>query len=242
MSATNDTVEQPTSFAFTKENLAEANKTIAKYPEGRQASGLLPLLHLAQRQNDGWLSLAAMDYVADFLGMAPMRVYEVATFYTMYNLKPVGRHHIEVCTNIACWLRGSDEIVDACRRKLGVGLGETTEDGLFTLSEAECLGACVNAPMMQIGDDYYEDLTAETTEVIIDKLRAGGKPKPGSQIGRCSSEPVTGLTSLTYRSAARADEKPAAVAEKRKTGSGKSKTGSGKSKKAGNKPKTEGET
>ncbi len=202
MSATSDTVEQPTSFAFTKENLAEANKIIAKYPEGRQASGVLPLLHLAQRQNDGWLSPATMDYVADFLGMPPIRVYEVATFYTMFNLKPVGRHHVQVCTNIACWLRGSDEIVDACRRKLGVGLGETTEDGLFTLSEAECLGACVNAPMMQIGDDYFEDLTAGTTEVIIDKLRAGGKPKPGSQIGRHSSEPITGLTSLTSKASA----------------------------------------
>lgn len=200
MSATNDTVEQPQSFAFSKGNLAKAKAIIAKYPDGRQASGLLPLLHLAQRQNDGWLSQAAMDYVADYLGMAPIRVYEVATFYTMFNLRPVGRHHIEVCTNIACWLRGSDEVVDACRRKLGIGVGETTEDGLFTLSEAECLGACVNAPMMQIGDDYFEDLTAESTEVIIDKLRAGGKPKPGSQIGRRSSEPITGLTSLTSAS------------------------------------------
>ncbi len=255
MSATNDTLEQPTSFAFTKENLAEANRIIAKYPEGRQASAVLPLLHLAQRQNDGWLSLAALDYMADLLGMPPMRMYEVATFYTMYNLKPVGRHHIEVCTNISCWLRGSGEIVDACRRKLGVGLGETTEDGLFTLSEAECLGACVNAPMMQIGDDYFEDLTAETTEVIIDKLRAGGKPKPGSQIGRRSSEPITGLTSLKSpmsasapASSARAGEESETAAsktgtsgEKVKTTGAKSKKGSGKSKRSGNKRKTEGE-
>jgi NADH-quinone oxidoreductase E subunit len=207
MSATTDSVEQPRTFAFTKENEAEANRIVAKYPKGREASGVLPLLHLAQRQNDGWLSRASMDYVADFLGMPRIRVYEVATFYTMYNLKPIGRYHIEVCTNIACWLRGSDEIVDACRRKLGVGVGETTEDGLFTLSEAECLGACVNAPMMQIGDDYFEDLTAESTEVIIDKLRAGGRPKPGSQIGRHSSEPVTGLTSLTSASPARGGAK-----------------------------------
>lgn len=197
MSMSDSTTEKSSSFSFTEENLAEAKRIIAKYPHGHQASGVLPLLHLAQRQNDGWLPRAALDYVAEFLGMPPMRVYEVATFYTMYNLKPVGRHHVEVCTNIACWLRGSDEIVDACQRKLGIGLGETTEDGLFTLSEAECLGACVNAPMMQIGDDYFEDLTAETTEVIIDKLRAGGQPQPGSQIGRHSSEPVTGLTSLT---------------------------------------------
>jgi NADH-quinone oxidoreductase E subunit len=203
MSGITDSVEQTQTFAFTTENETEANRIVAKYPEGRQASGVLPLLHLAQRQNDGWLSRAAMDYVADFLGMPRIRVYEVATFYTMYNLKPIGRHHIEVCTNIACWLRGSDEILNVCRRKLGVGVGETTEDGLFTLSEAECLGACVNAPMMQIGDDYFEDLTAESTEIIIDKLRAGGRPKPGSQIGRHSSEPVTGLTSLTSASPAR---------------------------------------
>jgi NADH-quinone oxidoreductase E subunit len=203
MSGITDSVEQTQTFAFTTENETEANRIVAKYPEGRQASGVLPLLHLAQRQNDGWLSRAAMDYVADFLGMPRIRVYEVATFYTMYNLKPIGRHHIEVCTNIACWLRGSDEILKVCRRKLGVGVGEMTEDGLFTLSEAECLGACVNAPMMQIGDDYFEDLTAESTEIIIDKLRAGGRPKPGSQIGRHSSEPVTGLTSLTSASPAR---------------------------------------
>jgi len=208
MSASNGSVTQPKTFAFTEENVAKANDIIAKYPEGRQASGVLPLLHLAQRQNDGWLSQAAMDYVGDLLGMAPIRVYEVATFYTMFNLKPVGRHHVEVCTNIACWLRGSDEVVDVCRRKLGISIGETTEDGLFTLSEAECLGACVNAPMMQIGDDYFEDLTAESTEVIIDKLRAGGQPKPGSQIGRKSSEPITGLTSLTSVSSTPTGGKP----------------------------------
>jgi NADH-quinone oxidoreductase E subunit len=197
MTAVNDTVDQPASFAFTEENVARADTIIAKYPEGRQASAVMPLLHLAQRQNDGWLPRAAMDYIADYLGMAPIRVYEVATFYTMYNLKPVGRHHVQVCTNLSCWLRGSDEIVAVCEHKLGIKLGDTTEDGMFTLSEVECLCACVNAPIVQIGDDFYEDLTPDTIDIVLDKLRAGGQPKPGSQIGRRSSEPITGLTSLT---------------------------------------------
>ncbi len=204
MSAMNDTVEQPTSFAFSEDNLAKAEKIIAKYPDGRQASAVLPLLHLAQRQNDGWLPQPAMDYIADFLGMAPIRVYEVATFYTMYNLRPVGRHHVQVCTNLSCWLRGSDEILAVCEHKLGVKLGETTEDGMFTLSEVECLCACVNAPIVQIGDDFYEDLTPDTIDIVLDKLRAGGNPKPGSQIGRRSSEPITGLTTLKTLSKASA--------------------------------------
>lgn len=207
MSANDDTIEQPKSFAFTAENVAKANAIIAKYPDGRQASGVLPLLHLAQRQNDGWLSQAAMDYVADFLGMAPIRVYEVATFYTMYNLKPIGRYHVQVCTNLSCWLRGSDEIVTVCEHKLGIKFGETTEDGMFTLSEVECLCACVNAPIVQINDDFFEDLTPDTTDIILDKLRAGGTPKAGSQIGRRSSEPITGLTTLTSLSIARAGDK-----------------------------------
>lgn len=197
MSGTTVTVDKPDSFAFTEENLAAANKIIAKYPEGRQASAVLPLLHLAQRQNSGWLPQPVLDYIADFLDMAPIRVYEVATFYTMYNLKPVGRHHVQVCTNLSCWLRGSDEILSVCEKKLGIKLGETTEDGMFTLSEVECLCACVNAPIVQIGDDFYEDLDADTIDIVLEKLRAGGNPKPGSQIGRRSSEPITGLTTLT---------------------------------------------
>ncbi|MBL8666908.1 MAG: NADH-quinone oxidoreductase subunit NuoE [Rhodospirillales bacterium] len=184
-------------FAFTEENLAEAERHIAKYPDGRQASALLPLLHLAQRQNAGFLTLQALDYIAAFLQMAPIRVYEVATFYTMFKLHPMGRHHVEVCTNVPCWLRGSDDILAACRQKLGIGPGETTADGMFTVSEAECLGACVNAPMMQIGDDYYEDLTPETTVAIIEALARGETPKPGSQSGRRGAEPAGGLTSLT---------------------------------------------
>lgn len=184
-------------FRFTPENQAKADAVIAKYPPGRQASALLPLLDLAQRQNDGWLPRAALDYVADYLKMPPIRVYEVATFYTMFNLKPVGRHHVQVCTNLPCWLRGSDDIVATCRKHLGVGPGETTADGQFTVAEVECLGACVNAPMVQIGDDYYEDLTPESMASILETLKAGGTPKAGSQMGRRSCEPAGGPTSLT---------------------------------------------
>lgn len=179
-------------FAFSEDNLARARAIIAKYPPGRQASALLPLLDLAQRQGGGWLPRAALDYVADFLEMPRIRVYEVATFYTMFNLKPIGRHHVQVCTNLPCWLRGADDIAHACKRSLGVGFGETTADGQFTLSEVECLGACVNAPMVQIGDDYYEDLSPDAMERILADLKAGRAPKPGSQIGRKSCEPVAG--------------------------------------------------
>ncbi len=186
-------------FSFTPETEAQAEKVIAKYPEGWQASAVMPLLDLAQRQNDGWLSRAAMDYVAARLSMPPIRVYEVASFYTMYNLKPVGKHHVEVCTNLPCWLRGSDEIVGACETYLDIKIGETTVDGMFTLSQAECLGACVNAPMMQIGDDYYEDLDAESTMAVLTELKAGKTPKTGSQSGRFTCEPAGGLTSLEHQ-------------------------------------------
>lgn len=184
-------------FAFSQENLEEARRHIAKYPEGRQASAVLPLLHLAQRQNGGFLTLQALDYVADFLQMPPIRVYEVATFYSMFNLQPVGRHFVQVCTNVPCWLRGCDDIIAVFRQKFGIGPGETSADSLFTLTEGECLGACVNAPMMQIGDDYYEDLTPESTAAVLDALARGEKPKAGSQIGRRGAEPAGGLTSLT---------------------------------------------
>jgi NADH-quinone oxidoreductase E subunit len=183
-------------FAFDSENLKRAETIIAKYPAGRQASAVMPLLDLAQRQGGGWLTQAAMDYVAGYLKMPPIRVYEVASFYTMFNLKPVGRHHVQVCTNLPCWLRGSDVVAETCRRTLGIGFGETTADGQFTLSEVECLGACVNAPMMQIGDDYYEDLDSDTARAVLAVLKQGGKPKTGSQIGRRSCEPKNGLTTL----------------------------------------------
>ncbi len=190
--------EQPESFSFSRENKSRAKAIIAKYPDGWQASAVMPLLDLAQRQNDGWLPKPAMDNIAEMLGMPPIRVYEVATFYTMYNLKPVGKHHVQVCTNLPCWLRGSDEVAGACRKSLGIDFGMTTEDGMFSLSEAECLGACVNAPMMQIGDDYYEDLDSVSTEEILGELMSGGTPKTGSQTGRHTSEPSGGLTTLCW--------------------------------------------
>ncbi|MEK9755064.1 MAG: NADH-quinone oxidoreductase subunit NuoE [Rhodospirillaceae bacterium] len=196
MSDMTDTGE---SFQFTPETEAKAQVVEARYPEGWKASAVMPLLDLAQRQNGGWLTQAAMDYVADRLAMPKIRVYEVATFYTMYNLKPIGKHHVEVCTNLPCWLRGSDEIVGACKKFLGINVGETTADGMFTLSQAECLGACVNAPMMQIGDDYYEDLDAESTMAVLTELKAGKKPKTGSQSGRFTCEPATGLTTLDHQ-------------------------------------------
>ncbi|MFO0388430.1 MAG: NADH-quinone oxidoreductase subunit NuoE [Alphaproteobacteria bacterium] len=184
------------SFAFTDENLKKAQAIIARYPAGRQQSALMPLLTLAQKQNANWLSKVAMDYVADMLSMPPVRVYEVASFYTMYNLEPVGRHTIELCTTTPCWLRGSDGIVDACKSHLGIGLGQTTPDGQFTLREVECLGACVNAPMCSIDDVYYEDLSPDSMTRIIDTIARGNQPKPGPQSSRRSSEPVVGLTSL----------------------------------------------
>jgi NADH-quinone oxidoreductase E subunit len=195
-SSTAPLVEQPESFEFTPENLRLAEAHIAKYPPGRQASAVLPLLDLAQRQSGGWLPRAAMDYVARLLGMPPIRVYEVGSFYTMLNLRPVGRWLLQACTTTPCWLRGSDEIVAACTRKLGIGVGETSADGRFTLVEVECLGACVNAPILQVNDDFYEDLDGPATEVLLDALAAGHPPPPGSVVGRQGSEPIGGRTTL----------------------------------------------
>lgn len=185
---------QAESFAFTPENLAQAEVLIARYPAGRQQSAVMPLLTLAQRQNGGWLTTPAMDVIAGMLGMPPVRVYEVASFYTMYKHKPVGKHVVQLCTTTPCWLRGSDAIVDVCKSRLGIGLGQTTADGMFTLEEVECLGACVNAPMCQIGDNYYEDLTAQNMVALIDTLAAGGTITPGPQSGRKSSEPCSAAT------------------------------------------------
>lgn len=188
---------QPKSFAFSAENLARAQAFIAKYPPGRQQSAVMPLLDLAQRQHDNWLPEAALRYVGEMLGMPFIRVLEVATFYSMYNLAPVGRHLVQVCTTTPCWLKGSDDVVAACQRALGIGLDETTPDGLFSLREAECLGACVNAPMMQIGDDYYEDLDAASVKRILEALRRGETPKAGPQTARQTSAPLGGATTLT---------------------------------------------
>lgn len=194
--ADNAPVEQPASFAFTPENLAKAKAHIAKYPPGRQASAVLPLLDLAQRQHGNWLPRAAMDYVADMLGMAHIRVYEVATFYSMFNLRPVGKHFFQICTTTPCWLRGSSDVVEACEKRLGITIGETTPDGQFTLTEVECLGACVNAPIIQVNDDFYEDLDGPTTERLIDALKRGETPPPGSARQRQTSAPEGGALTL----------------------------------------------
>lgn len=183
-------------FAFTEANRAVADEIIARYPEGREASAVMPLLDLAQRQSGGWLPRPAVEYVADYLHMPQIRVYEVVSFYSMYNLAPVGRHQVKVCTTTPCWLCGSAEVLEACRRSLGIDLDETSEDGEFTLTEVECLGACVNAPVVQIDDDYYEDLDGARTEALLEQLKKGERPKPGSQTGRQCSAPVKGLTSL----------------------------------------------
>jgi NADH-quinone oxidoreductase subunit E len=183
-------------FAFTGENRARVRKILARYPEGRQASAVIPLLELAQRQNGNWLPQEAMDHVAELLEMPPVRVYEVANFYTMFNLQSVGEHLVQVCTTTPCWLRGSEAIVQTCESKLGIGLNETTADGKFTLKEVECMGACVNAPMVQINDDYYEDLTPEAMESILEALKAGARVEKGSQTGRKGSCAQAGPTSL----------------------------------------------
>ena len=178
-------------FKFSSVNLKKAKEIVAKYPKGKQRSALLPLLDLAQRQNDNWLPREALEYVGEFLEVPAIRVYEVATFYTMFNLAPVGKNFIQVCRTTPCWLRGSDELTKKCSEKLGIGLGETTEDGKFSLVEVECLGACVNAPMVQINDDYFEDLSPELLEKMIDDLASGKKLKVGSQTGRQCSAPIT---------------------------------------------------
>lgn len=158
------------SFSFTKENFVKAQNFINQYPKGRQASAVLALLDLAQRQLGGWISRSALEYVADILKMPIMRLYEVASFYTMFNLKPRGKYLVQVCTTTPCLLRGGEEILNTCQRHLKVISQETTEDGLFTLKEVECLGACVNAPVIQINDDYFEDLTSEKVIAILKKL------------------------------------------------------------------------
>ncbi|TLG78478.1 NADH-quinone oxidoreductase subunit NuoE [Methylocystis sp. B8] len=188
--------DQPASFEFTPENRAWLETQIAKYPDGRQASMVVPALWQAQKQNDNWLPQAAIEKVADALGMAKIRVLEIATFYSMFNLEPVGKYFVQLCGTTPCLLAGSDEIIEVLQRRVGPQR-RVTDDGLFSWIEVECLGACCNAPMVQINDDYYEDLTAENFEKLLDNLAAGRPVKTGSQIGRISSEPVGKLTSLT---------------------------------------------
>ena len=183
-------------FSFTQENQERVRAIISNYPDGHKAAAVIPVLDLAQRQH-GWLPISSMNAVASILGMSRMRVYEVATFYTMFNRAPVGKYHIQVCTTTPCKLCNSDAIVDTISRKLGIGVGETTPDKKFSLSEVECLGACVNAPMVLISDSYYEDLLPKDIEKIIDELQADRVPKAGPYNGRHAAEPITGLTTLT---------------------------------------------
>lgn len=188
--------EQPASFEFTPENLAWVNKQIAKYPEGRQASAVIPLLWQAQKQHNYWLPKPAIEKVAEILDMPYIRVLEIATFYTMFNLEPVGRYFIQMCGTTPCMLRGSDDIKAVLQRRVG-DQRKVSADGNFAWLEVECLGACCNAPMVQINDDYYEDLSAENFEKLLDDLAAGRPVKIGSQTGRRSSEPAGKLTTLT---------------------------------------------
>ncbi len=198
---------QPESFEFTKAYQKKVKEIIARYPAGRQQSAVMPLLDLVQRQvaEEGaqaspaygrWIPRAAMDHIAEILEMHPIKVYEVASFYSMYNLAPVGQHLIQVCTTTPCWLCNSDAIVEACKSHLKIGMNETTPDGKFSLMEVECLGACVNAPMVQINDDYFEDLTKEAMIEVLSLLAEGMKPQVGSQKGRKASMALTGPTSL----------------------------------------------
>lgn len=197
---------QPTEFAF--KDKKKVDDIISRYPKGRQKSAVMPLLDLAQRQvaetgpygdypdGGGWIPQAAMEHIGEMLGMPTIRVVEVATFYSMYNLAPVGKNLVQLCTTTPCWLCGSADIVSACEKELGITVGETTDDGLFTIVEVECLGACVNAPMVQINDDYYEDLTPERMKQIIDALRYGKDVPVGSQKGRKCSMAIEGPTTL----------------------------------------------
>jgi NADH-quinone oxidoreductase subunit E len=188
--------QQPASFEFTPENLERAKRIIARYPEGRQQSAIIPLFDIAQRQCRNWLPRAAMDYVADMLEVPRIRAYEVASFYTMFNLSPVGTHFLQVCTTTPCWLCGSDDVLRAIKDKTGAVPGHTSADGEFTVIEVECLGACVNAPMVQVNDDYYEDLDYDLTCRLIDALKEGKPPPAGSMTGRRGSQARGGPTSL----------------------------------------------
>ncbi len=186
------------SFEFTPDNLAKAKAAMAKYPEGRQQSAVLALLDLAQRQNEEghYVTDAAIDTISEMLDMARIRVVEVATFFTMINLSPVGKYLLQCCTTTPCWLRGSSEVHDAIQNHLGIHNGETTEDGLFTLMEVECLGACANAPIVQVNDDYYEDLDGDSVIRVLDALKCGEKPAHGPQIDRENSAPMGGPHTL----------------------------------------------
>ncbi|MEX0751480.1 MAG: NADH-quinone oxidoreductase subunit NuoE [Xanthobacteraceae bacterium] len=187
---------QPKSFALSAENAKWAKTQLGKYPEGRQASAVIPILWRAQEQAGGWVPQKAIEHVADLLGMPHIRVLEIATFYTMFNLAPIGRYHVQLCGTTPCVLRGAEDLKKVCHKRIGEQF-EVAADGRFSWVEVECLGACVNAPMVQINSDYFEDLTPDSFEDILDQLAAGMEPKPGPQIDRQLSAPVGGPTTLT---------------------------------------------
>ena len=196
MSVRKPSKDQPKNFEFSSASLEAAKIIIAKYPKGRQQSAVMALLYITQKQNSNWIPLVAMKYIAKFLEMPYIKVYEVATFYTMYNLAPVGKYFIQVCTTTPCMIRGAYKLVEACKEKISKKENELSEDKSCSWVEVECLGACVNAPMMQINDDYYEDLNKENTLKILDKILRGKTPKPGSYRGRVNNEPENNRKTL----------------------------------------------
>jgi NADH-quinone oxidoreductase subunit E len=198
---------QPANFAFNAENDTWAKKELTKYPQGRQASAVIALLWRGQEQ-EGWVTHPMIERVAEMLDMPYIRVLEVATFYTMFNLVPVGQHLVQVCTTTPCWLRGSDDVVAACKKHIAAAPHTISKDGKFSWMEVECLGACVNAPMLQIGKDFYEDLDGPTTEKILEAFRRGETPKPGPQNGRHTSEPAGGALTLTDKAIYERDKHP----------------------------------
>lgn len=188
-------------FAFSKSNDELAQSIMKRYPKGREKSALIPILDLAQRQAGGWLARDVLDYIAHYMNLPVIHVYEVASFYSMFNLQPVGKHFVQVCTTTPCWLRGSDQIMAACKKTLGEkALGGLSDDGLFTVTEVECLGACANAPVVQINDDYYEDLDHDSMSQILHDLKSGREIKPGSRLGRLGSSPLQDLPLLDSQS------------------------------------------
>ncbi len=196
MSLRRPSKNQPEVFEFNSYSLVEANKIVSKYPKGKQQSAVMALLYIAQKQNDNWIPLVAMKYIAKFLDMPYIKVYEVATFYTMYNLSPVGKYFVQVCTTTPCMIRGANQLVEACKEKISENENQLSTDKNCSWMEVECLGACVNAPMMQINDDYYEDLDKEKTLEIFDKISKGETPKPGSYRGRLNTEPENNRKTL----------------------------------------------
>ena len=196
MSLRRPSKDQPENFDFNSASLESAKLIVAKYPKDKQQSAVMALLYIAQKQNDNWIPLAAMKFIGKFLDMPYIKVYEVATFYTMYNLSPVGKHFIQVCTTTPCMIRGAYKLVEACKEKISKNENELSKDQSCSWMEVECLGACVNAPMLQINDDYYEDLDKEKTLKILDKILTGETPKPGSYRGRLNNEPENNRKTL----------------------------------------------